>query len=87
MMKKLLVTALLIAASLLVVGTTLSANATSKTTPCKTVKYNVTRQVWDAKHTKKITVDVYKLVKETVKVKGKTKVIYVEVPVYKETKI
>jgi hypothetical protein len=86
-MKKLLVTALLLAASLLVVGTSLTANATSKTTPCKTVKFKVTRQVWNAKHTKKITVDVFKLVKETVKVKGKTKVVYVKVQVYKETKI
>src|ERR1700722_18010547 len=82
-----LVTALLIAASLLAVSGTLTANATSKTTPCKTVKLKVTREVWNAKHTKKITVDVYKLVKATDKVKGKTKVIYVKVQVYKETRI
>jgi len=86
-MKKLLVTALLLAASLLVVGTTLTANATSKTTPCKTVKYNETKLVWNAKHTKKITVVVTKLVKETIRVHGKLKTSYVEVPVVKSVKI
>jgi hypothetical protein len=85
--KKLLVTALLVAASLLVVGTTLTANATSKTTPCKTVKFKVTRQVWNAKHTKKITVDVYKLVKESIKQDGKVDVFYIKEQVYKETRI
>jgi hypothetical protein len=83
-MKKLFVTALLVAASLLVVGTTLTASATSKTTPCKTEKFKVTRQVWNGKHTRKITVDVYKLVRETVKVKGQTKVVYVREQVYKD---
>jgi hypothetical protein len=86
-MKKLLVTALLVAASLLVVGTTLTAGASAKASTCKTVKYNETKLVWNAKHTKKIKVVVTKLVKETVKVHGKLKTSYVEVPVVKSVKI
>ena len=86
-MKKLLVTALLIAASLLIVGTTLTAGGTVKTSTCKTVKYNETKLVWNAKHTKKVRVVVTKLVKETIKVNGKLKTSYVEEPVVLSVRI
>jgi hypothetical protein len=86
-MKRLLVTALLVAASLLVVGTALTAGASAKASTCKTVKYNETKLVWNAKHTKKIRVVVTKLVKETIKVHGKLTLSYVEEPVVLSVKI
>jgi hypothetical protein len=86
-MRKLLVVSVMLAATLFVAGTSLAAKAPAKSLPCKTVKFKVTRQVWNAKHTKRITVDVYKLVNETVEVKGKKKVELVKEQVYKTEKV
>jgi hypothetical protein len=86
-MRKILVVSVMLAASLFVAGTSLASKTPARSLPCKTVKFKVTRQAWNAKHTKRITVDVFKLVKETVEVKGKKKIELVKEQVYKTERV
>jgi hypothetical protein len=86
-MRKLLVVSVMLVATLFVAGTSLASKAPARSLPCKTVKFKVTRQVWNTKHTRRITVDVYKLVHETVEVKGRKKVELVKEQVYKTEKV
>jgi hypothetical protein len=58
-----------------------NASATSAAKTCKTVRYDETKLVWNASHTKKIDEIVYKVVPETATIDGLKPLVNVAVAV------
>ena len=90
-MKRLLTAALaltcLVGLTVPLIGAGATAKPATSTTVCKNVRQVETKLVWNAKHTKKVRVDVYKLVKESIKQDGSVNVFYVRELVHQTIRV